>query len=77
VNGWDEEKQLLHLPTILRGRAWALCEALGEDQTDTYTHLKAALLAKLSPETDEHRLSDWQADSYVREVKFLMSCREI
>jgi len=55
--GWDEAKQLLRLPTLLRGRAWAVYEALAGDQTDTYAHLKAALLAKLSPDTDEHRLS--------------------
>ena len=57
ANGWDEGKQLLRLPTLLKGRAWAVYEALGNDQTDTYDHQKAALLAKLSPDTDEHRLS--------------------
>ena len=51
ANGWDYGKRLLRLPTLLKGRAWAVYddEALGDDQTDTYAHLKAALLAKLSP----------------------------
>jgi len=57
ANGWEEAKQLLCLPMLLRGRAWAVYEALADDQTDTYAHLKAALLAKLSPDTDEHCLS--------------------
>jgi len=57
ANGWDEGKQLLRLPTLLKGRAWAVYEALGNEETDSYAHLKAALLTKLSPDTDEHRLS--------------------
>ena len=57
ANGWDEAKQLLRLPTLLRRRAWAVYEAIADDQTDTYARLKAALLAKLSPDTDKHRLS--------------------
>ena len=57
ANGWDDGKWQLRQPMLLKGRAWAAYEALGEDQTDIYAHLKAALLAKLSTNTDEHRLS--------------------
>jgi len=57
ANDWDEGKQLLRLPTLLKEQAWAVYEALGNDETDTYAYLKAVLLAKLSPDTDEHRLS--------------------
>ena len=32
-------------------------ETLGDNETGSYDHLKAALLAKLSPDTDDHRLS--------------------
>ena len=42
--------------TLLRGRAWASFEVLTEEQTDTYAHLKGALLARLSPDTDEDRV---------------------
>ena len=80
VNGLDAGKQLLRVPTLLRGRAWAVYEALGADETDTYDHLKAALLSKLSPETDEHHLSagsDWQADDFERETKVLTNWHEI
>ena len=53
ANGWDEAKKRLHLPTLLRGHAWAVFNSLGEGDTDTYDHLKAALLLRLSPDTDE------------------------
>ena len=35
----------------------AVYETLGADKMDTYDHLKAALLSKLSPDPDKHRLS--------------------
>ena len=57
ANEWNEEKKLKRLPTLLRGRAWAVYDALGERQTDTYAHLKTALLKRLSPDTEEDRLS--------------------
>ena len=38
-------------------RAWAIFDSLGEDSTDTYTHLKNALLQRLSPDTEEDRLA--------------------
>ena len=56
ANEWNEEK-LKRLPTLLRGRAWAVYDVLGERQTDTYAHLKTALLKRLSPDTEEDRLS--------------------
>ena len=57
ANGWDAAKKLLRLPTLLRGRAWAIFDSLGGDDTDTYDHLKAALLLRLSPDTDEDRMA--------------------
>ena len=44
ANGWDNAKKLLRLPTLLRGRAWAVYDSLDEESTDTYAHLKSALL---------------------------------
>ena len=57
ANGWDEAKKLLRLPTLLRGRAWAVFDSLGEANTDSYEHLKASLLRRLSPDTEEDRLA--------------------
>ena len=57
ANEWDERKKLLRLPTLLRGRAWASFDALPDTDTDTYDNLKKALLDRLSPDTDEDRLS--------------------
>ena len=56
ANEWGAEKKLTRVPTLLKGRAWAVYEALTEEETDTYAHLKAALLAQLSPDMDEERL---------------------
>ena len=56
ANGWNEAKRLVSLPTLLKGRAWAIYEVLTEAQTDTYDHLKGALLSQLSPDTDEDRV---------------------
>ena len=53
---WGAEKKLTRVPTLLKGCAWAVYEALMEEETDTYAHLKVALLAQLSPDTDEERL---------------------
>ena len=56
ANGWNAAKRLASLPTLLKGRAWAIYEALKEEETDTYDHLKEALLTRLSPDTDEDRI---------------------
>ena len=29
ANSWDDAKKLLHLPTLLKGRAWAIFDSLG------------------------------------------------
>ena len=57
ANEWDARKKLLRLPTLLRGRAWAIFDALPDTDTDTYDHLKKALLDRLNPDTDEDRMS--------------------
>ena len=58
ANGWNQATRLARLPTLLRGRAWAIFEMLTAEQTDTYAHLREALLARLSPDTgtDEDRV---------------------
>ena len=57
ANGWNDNKKLLRLPTLLKGRAWAIYDnSLGDDQIDTYQHLKEALLARLCPDTEEDRM---------------------
>ena len=56
ANEWNDAKKLLRTPTLLKGRAWAVFESLSEAETDTYEHLKVALLARLSPDTAEERL---------------------
>ena len=57
ANGWDDTKKLLCLPTLLKGRAWAIYDVLGGGDTDTYDHLKDALLQRLSPDTEEDHLA--------------------
>ena len=44
------------MPTLLKGRAWAVYEALTDAETDTYDHLKTAIIGQISPDTDEERL---------------------
>ena len=56
ANEWGDEKKLTQVPTLLKGYAWAVYKALTKVETDTYAHLKAALLAQLSPDMDEERL---------------------
>ena len=56
ANGWNAAKRLVSLPTLFKGRAWAIYEALKEEETDTYDHLKEALLTRLSPDTNEDRI---------------------
>ena len=57
ANEWNAAKKLLRLPTHLRGRAWAVFDALSEEQKKSYDSLKTAILERLSPDTDEDRLS--------------------
>ena len=57
ANEWDAEKQLLRLPTLLRGRSWAIYESLSDADKETYTKLKKAILDRLDPNTDEHWLA--------------------
>ena len=57
ANGWDNAKKLLRLPTLLSGRAWAIYDSLDEESTDTYSHLKSALLQRLCPDTEEDHLA--------------------
>ena len=57
ANEWNAAKKLLRLPTLLRGRAWAVFDALSEEQKKSYDSLKTAILERLSPDTDEDRLS--------------------
>ena len=56
ANEWNDAKKLLCVPTLLKGRAWAVFESLSDAETDTYEHLKTALLSRLSPDTVEERL---------------------
>lgn len=45
ANEWDDGKKLLRTPT-----------SLSEAETDTYEHLKTALLVRLFPDTTEERV---------------------
>ena len=56
ANSWNQATRLARLPTLLKGRAWAIYEVLTEEQTDTYALAKEALLARLSLDTDEDRI---------------------
>lgn len=56
ANEWNNARKLLRLPTLFKGRAWAIFESLGDDDKDTYVHLKRAMTEKLNPDTDENRL---------------------
>ena len=56
ANEWNDAKKLLRLPTLFKGRAWAIFESLGDDDKDTYSHLKKAMTEKLNPDTDENRI---------------------
>ena len=56
ANGWNDQKKLLRLPTLLKGRSWAIYDSLQDEETDTYDHLKAAILKRLCPDTEEDRI---------------------
>ena len=55
VNDWNDAKKLKRLPTLLKGRPWAIFDSLSEDSTDSYANLKEALLSHLSPDMEEDR----------------------
>ena len=55
-NGWNDQKELLHLPTLLKECSWAVYDLLHDEDTDTYKHLKVAILKRLCPDTEEDRL---------------------
>ena len=57
ANEWNAEKKLRRLPMLFKGRTWAIFESLGDGDTDTYDHLKKAIMDRLSPDTDENRLA--------------------
>ena len=57
ANGWNDQKKFSRLPTLLKGRAWAVYDSLhDEGDTDSYEHLKAAILKRLCPDTEEDRI---------------------
>ena len=84
ANGWNDQKKLSRLPTLLKGRAWAVYDSLHEDgDTDTYEHLKAAILRRLCPDTEIDRLVAreksrrrlWEGESIdelAREIQILL-----
>ena len=43
ANGWNDQKKLLRLPTLLKGRSWAIYDSLQDEETDTYDHLNRPL----------------------------------
>ena len=55
ANKLNTKKQLLRLPPLIRSKAWAIFDSLSNNQRDTYTKLKTALLKRLSPEMDKAR----------------------
>ena len=57
ANEMDDDKKLKRVPTLLRGRVWAIFDALPDTSTDTYKHLKGTLLIGFSLNTEEHRQS--------------------
>lgn len=57
MNEWNNDKKLKHLTTFLRGRVWAIVDALLDTSTDTYKHLKEAILNGLSPDTVKDQYS--------------------
>ena len=54
ANEWNEAKNLLRLPKLFKGWAWAIYESLGNSQKDTYAHLKGAMMERLNLDTDEN-----------------------
>ena len=56
VNGCNNKNKLRRVSTLLQGHAWAVFDSLTDEETDTYAHLKEALLQQLCPDTYEERL---------------------
>ena len=56
ANGWNDQKKLLCLPTLLKGCSWAVYNSLGDKKTDMYHHMKAAILKCLYLDTEEDRI---------------------
>ena len=56
ANEWNDARKLLRLPTLFKGRAWAIFESLRDEEKDTYDHLKRAISERLNPDTDENCL---------------------
>ena len=54
ANEWNEAKKLLRLPTLFKGRAWAIFESLGNSKKDTYAHLKGTMMERLNLDTDKN-----------------------
>ena len=74
ANEWNEAKRLLRLPTLFKGRAWAIFESLSDDVKDTYDHLKGAMTQKLNPDTDENRMV---AREQLRLRRFREGCESV
>ena len=47
VNGWNDEKKLHHVPTLLQGHTWAVYDSLTDEEMDMYAYFKEALLQQL------------------------------
>ena len=56
ANGWNDQKKLLRIPTLLKGRSWAIYDSLQDEDMDSYDHLKAAILQRMCPDTEEDRI---------------------
>ena len=72
ANEWDEAKKFRRVLTLLKGQAWAVYEALTDEETDTYDHLKTAILEELSPDMDEERLRAKHVDDLEKAQKVSM-----
>ena len=57
TNEWNTAKKLMQLPTLLRGRVWAIYELLGEADNESYNALKGAIISCLNPDTDQDYLA--------------------
>ena len=56
ANEWNQAKKPLRLPALFKGQAWAIFESLGEDDKDTYVHLKEAMMERLNLDKDENHM---------------------
>ena len=57
VNEWNTAKKLIQLPTLLRGRVWAIYQSLGEADIESYDTLKGIIISRLNPDTNEDHLA--------------------